>query len=222
MSARRPVQWHILTPDRPTDGYTYFQKRAEGESTKYRRLAQTFTFNDRIWTVIQKRFDGSLSMNQNWEMYKNGFGNTTGEYWIGLETMHQVTSSSPHSLLVLLESWTGVLKYAQYDSFTIASESDKYRLDVSEYSGTAGDCLGTKGHNQMMFSTKDNDNDLTHNSCADAFKSGYWYDRCTSCNINGPMKPDPGLNERVAIVWHTFSNRFMPLGKTMMMMSRLP
>ncbi|XP_069114612.1 angiopoietin-related protein 6-like [Argopecten irradians] len=213
---------HIPSLDSPNDGYSYFQKREEGEFTNYTRLAQRFFFEDREWTVIQKRFDGSISMDRLWNEYKNGFGDTSGEYWIGLETMHQVTTNNPTSLLVLLESWAGVMKYALYETFTIASEHEKYRIDVSGYSGTAGDCLDTTGHNHMKFSTRDNDNDLTHNSCAKVFKSGYWYAGCSACNINGPMKNDTGKNERYAIVWHTFRNHFTPLRKSMMMMSNSP
>ncbi|XP_060067075.1 angiopoietin-related protein 6-like [Ylistrum balloti] len=212
---------HSLSNNPSNDGYTYFQKKADGENTTFARLAPIFIFNDRVWTVVQRRFNGNISFDNDWNAYKNGFGDPLGEFWIGLELMHQLTASGPHSLLVLVESWKGVRKYAQYDNFELAPETDNYRLNVTGYSGTAGDCLNKKNHNHMQFSTKDKDNDLTHNSCADAFKSGFWFASCSSCNINGPWKPDTGINDRWAVVWYTYDNRFRPMKKAMMMMSCL-
>ncbi|OWF39970.1 Angiopoietin-related protein 6 [Mizuhopecten yessoensis] len=94
----------------------------------------SFTFNQ----VVQKRYDGSQSFNRDWNEYKNGFGDPYGEYWIGLEAMHQLIARSPHALLIILESWAGVMKHALYDQFYLASKTDHYRLNVSGYSGTAG------------------------------------------------------------------------------------
>lgn len=61
--------------------------------------------------------------------------------------------------------------HAQYQQFTIQSETSNYMLAVDGYSGNAGNCLldgslELQGenrtmtvHNGMMFSTQDRDND---------------------------------------------------------------
>ena len=43
------------------------------------------------WIVIQTRSDGSVDFFRNWVEYVHGFGNVAGEYWIGLEKLHDVS-----------------------------------------------------------------------------------------------------------------------------------
>ena len=43
------------------------------------------------WTVIQCRCDGSVSFDRNWTDCESGFGNETGEYWLGLSYVHAST-----------------------------------------------------------------------------------------------------------------------------------
>ena len=80
-----------------------------------------------------------------------------GELWIGNDKLHELTSAAPMKIRFDLWDKDDNHAYAEYSSFSVASESDNYRLNISGYSGTAGDSM--KVHNHMEFSTKDRDND---------------------------------------------------------------
>ena len=118
------------------------------------------------WTVFQRRQDGSVNFYKYWVDYENGFGNLTGEFWLGLSKIYRLTKQGSSYLRVEIRDFTGNSFYAQYPIFSIGDDSTKYRLNVSGYSGTAGDSL--KKHNGSPFSTRDNNND--NKNCTIAWK----------------------------------------------------
>ena len=48
-------------------------------------------------------------------------------------------SSGNVSLRVDLEDFEGNIRYAEYATFKVADQTDKYRIVIGGYSGTAGD-----------------------------------------------------------------------------------
>ena len=135
------------------------------------------------WTVFQRRQDGSVDFYRNWSDYKVGFGQLTGEFWLGNDKIHRLTAALPKSLRVDLEDWNGVKAYAKYGKFDIGDEQLHYRLDGGSYSGTAGDSLAY--HYNMAFSTKDSDNDNSFQNCAVISTGAWWYKSCHYSNLNG-------------------------------------
>ncbi|KXJ14906.1 Fibroleukin [Exaiptasia diaphana] len=152
------------------------------------------------WVVIQKRFDASVSFNRLWNEYKKGFGEMkTGEFWLGNDYIHRLTEARPMKILIELEDTNGLHSNASYSIFIVQNESNFYRLDISGYSGTAGNALDhsnppwkSKG---MVFSTPDRDNDKCPCACAVDTKSGWWFNWCAAGSLN-----------QVTIFWNTLSN----------------
>uniref|UniRef100_A0A3Q1GVW0 Microfibril associated protein 4 n=1 Tax=Acanthochromis polyacanthus TaxID=80966 RepID=A0A3Q1GVW0_9TELE len=136
------------------------------------------------WTVFQRRLDGSVNFYRPWTHYKTGFGSAAGEYWLGLENLYQLTLRKRYELLVDMEDFSGNKVFARYSSFSIQSESNGYRLQVSGFiNGGAGNALSP--HNGQKFSTFDKDQDSDAGNCARQFLGAFWYTACHSTNPNG-------------------------------------
>ena len=66
-----------------------------------------------------------------WAHYKAGFGEASGEYWLGLENMHLLTKNKKYQLRVDMEDFEGNTASASYSSFSVGSEAEGYKLKVS-------------------------------------------------------------------------------------------
>ncbi|XP_013107997.2 angiopoietin-related protein 1-like [Stomoxys calcitrans] len=141
--------------------------------------------NDGV-VVIQRRMDGSVDFSRTWAEYKEGFGNISGEFFIGLETLHKLTNARPYQLFIIMDDWEGDRRVALYDFFVVGSEEHKYGLlSLGTYSGSAGDALSY--HLGKNFTTKDQDNERRYeNWCPLGHGSGWWHMDCNPCNLNGP------------------------------------
>ena len=93
------------------------------------------------WTVFQRRVDGSVDFYQGWTEYKFGFGNLNGEFWLGNDNLHLIAAAGKMTLRFDLEDFDGNVVFAEYSIFKVADGSDKYRLSIGGYSGTAGDSM---------------------------------------------------------------------------------
>ncbi|XP_076331651.1 techylectin-5B-like isoform X3 [Tachypleus tridentatus] len=150
------------------------------------------------WTLIQRRGDFGKPVEnfyRSWVEYKNGFGNLTQEFWLGNDVIFSLTNQDSMVLRVDLEDFEGSRRYAEYDEFLVRSERELYKMSYKTYKGDAGNSLAH--HNNMMFSTKDKDNDKNNDSCAQAHKGGWWYNDCHTANLNGKLFLDILFNTTI-------------------------
>ena len=107
---------------------------------------------------------------KDWNDYKVGFGSPEDNvYWIGLDRMHELTSSGFYYLEVKLKRG-GQTKTLKWTSFSVGSESNKYRLSVSGFDqGTSGLIDELSYHSGMYFSTHDRDNDDWYANCSNYY-----------------------------------------------------
>ncbi|XP_008419816.1 angiopoietin-2b isoform X2 [Poecilia reticulata] len=140
------------------------------------------------WTVLQHRRNGSVDFHRSWNDYKMGFGEPSGEHWLGNDIIHKLTSSQEYSLHIQLRDREGNEAYSHYDRFYIDKEVNNYSLHTDGFSGTAGK-TSSLTHTGSQFSTKDRDNDRCTCKCAQLASGGWWFDACGPSNLNGIYYP---------------------------------
>ena len=152
------------------------------------------------WTVFQRRQDGSVDFYRYWTDYENGFGNLTGEFWLGLGKINRLTKKQSNTLRVDLGDFDGNTSYAQYTTFSVGNSTTEYTLTVGGYSGTAGDDLAYQ--NGMKFATRDKDNDnWSSGNCAQQHHGAWWFNGCFNSHLNGRYYHNPVISTPNGIIW---------------------
>ncbi|KAM5298572.1 LOW QUALITY PROTEIN: ficolin-1-like [Ctenodactylus gundi] len=135
------------------------------------------------WAVFQHREDGSVEFFRNWESYKRGFGNHRSEFWLGNDNLHLLTAGGDQELRIDLKDFQGGATYAQYSSFQVSGEQEKYTLRLGQLlGGPAGDSLSK--HKDTQFTTHDQDNHSNGLKAA-LFQGAWWYRDCHQSDLNG-------------------------------------
>ncbi|KAM9326569.1 ficolin-1-B-like [Gastrophryne carolinensis] len=155
------------------------------------------------WIVFQRRSDGSVNFYRDWDSYKQGFGNQWSEFWLGNENIHTLTAEGSFQLRIDLGDFENNKTYATYSDFWVGGESEKYTLHLGNYTaGSAGDSLSL--HNNMKFSTYDNDNDFSKRaSCTEFYNAPWWHHACYDSSLNG-VYLEGEHKEMGGIAWEKF------------------
>ena len=158
------------------------------------------------WTVIQRRKHKNVEFEKrDWVEYEDGFGNLYGDFWIGLKSMHCLTSQGNWELRIDYHLANGTKSYLHYNKFAIGSPEDQYQLNISGFDSIGLSdpfyARGTGFLNKMKFTSRDRDNDFFYGgNCALRF-GGFWYNGCSIIHLNDGPKDSLSLL-RVNNEWH--------------------
>ncbi|GAB1600311.1 ficolin-1-A-like [Argonauta hians] len=170
--------------------------------------------NNESWTTISRRIHEMNIFNRTWNEYAKGFGKGKGDYWLGNDIIHELTSTHKYKLRISMEGFRikGNKAYSVYDSFRIGSRNLSYPLRLGKYlsdQSNGGDsfhptarCNETSNHD-MTFSTPDYG---VSSSCARKLSGGWWFTNCGCSNLNGEvihgrLVTDPNI--KTGMYWDT-------------------
>uniref|UniRef100_A0A182PBB1 Fibrinogen C-terminal domain-containing protein n=1 Tax=Anopheles epiroticus TaxID=199890 RepID=A0A182PBB1_9DIPT len=202
--------------ERITQTGTYLVQDAFAEPTK---VICVLDFQPGAYTVIQNRQDGSTDFYRGYSDYRAGFGEFDGgDYWLGLDRIHNMTASGEYELFILLEDFEKNISFARYDNFAIGSGNDFYPITkLDGFSGPAGDSYGAVVG--VLFSAYDLDLDNSESNCAVSNRGAWWYTDCGQSNLNGLYLK--GLSGgTTGMFWETFRGANYSLKKSRMMVKR--
>ena len=160
------------------------------------------------WTVFQRRgdFQPRQDFFQDWDAYRDGFGDLARDFWWGLDYMWRLTSvpDRQYELRINLEDFDGSQAYATYQGFQISTEEDGYKLKASDYHGNATDNLSVSY--DRKFSTRDRDQDGdSETNCAVYHEAAWWFNDydCSDSSLNGRYLGD--VRNKTGIWWYKWT-----------------
>ena len=117
---------------------------------------------------------GRNDFNRSWDDFNQGFqSNDTEEYYVGNSVLYHLVSKAPYILRIDLWVNSTYYIYAEYDSFTVRSEGEKYMMHIGNFIGGTGGNGSLGLHNGMEFLTYDIED--SNNNFSSSVGSGWWY-----------------------------------------------
>ncbi|KAJ8033428.1 Tenascin-R [Holothuria leucospilota] len=126
------------------------------------------------WTVILRRFDGSVDFKRNWLESKQGFGFLSTEFWLGNEKLAYLTNQASYELRIDITLENGTSCDVRYDEFRVSDEWSNYTIfTVGSYASDVV-CRWRERNNPFECDTIDSSTNFT--DCNDVYNSGHTQD----------------------------------------------
>ena len=131
--------------------------------------------------IIQNRIDDdNVEFNKNWTDYKEGFGNQSSSFWLGLDEIAYLTTQGVVLLEYEVKLNDGTREIAALYDVEISSEASDYTLTygtICPRSTLTDDSW--MWNDNTPFSTYDVDNDAMADVNCAAFHDPWWFSDCT-------------------------------------------
>ena len=154
-----------------------------------------------------------MSFERTWDEYAAGFGDVDGNFWLGLEAVHDLTTVCPMKLQIDIVPFDIPAVSIPYQQFHVGDAASDYVLTVN--SGTSGhNTLYTSMnyHSGKKFSTFDNDNDNFGANCANIYKAGWWFGACgAQVLLNGVYGGASGITDYNIRMRYLGNNNYEPI-----------
>ncbi|PIK38029.1 putative ficolin-2-like [Apostichopus japonicus] len=106
--------------------------------------------NSKGWTIIQRRFDGAIDFNRDWDSYKSGFGFLNQEFWLGNEKLSFLTNQKRYEIMIEMTTASGSVIEISYDDFRISDKLGNYSIvHLGKYS-VSTDVITWCQHNMII------------------------------------------------------------------------
>ena len=113
---------------------------------------------------------------------------------MGLEGIHQLTTTHDVSLFINIETFEGEPFILKLQTFSVDNAASKYTWNYSGFSQSSDRIRSPifyASDSGMMFTTQHRDNDIWGGNCAsDWYRGGWWYSRCARINLNDNYEGD--------------------------------
>ncbi|KAK3782890.1 hypothetical protein RRG08_002519 [Elysia crispata] len=119
----------VLTCEECTD-VSVSSKSDKGQAASgvlFHSIANMSVFKTEPTSFLQRRTDGNVSFDQDWDMYRGGFGKLDEDFWLGNEAAHILTDAQPYELREEIRS-DGMDYFAFYETFKLENESGRHQV----------------------------------------------------------------------------------------------
>jgi len=87
------------------------------------------------WLTCLRRIDNSVNFSRPWAEYKAGFGDKSGNFWLGLEDLHNITNNGQNHEMSAYMQTRDKQKHLNnlFKKFQIQDEMQSYKISIGGY-----------------------------------------------------------------------------------------